>query len=145
VIRGKGRAAAIALVLGFALLCGCGKPVLRIADASLGDYYTDEEFKKLREEQRLEYCQELAEQDSMYREEIADARSAADRFASRASSAREAADSLARLAIAGSEGGDGPRAGGRLRSESPEPRRAEASPDQAAPSRQPAEARSRRG
>lgn len=96
--RGYGKAASIALLLGFGLLCGCGKPVLRIADASLGDYFTEEEYKKLREEQRLEYCQELAEQDSMYREEIAEARSSADRYAGRASSARVAADSLARLA-----------------------------------------------
>ncbi|MEK7315924.1 MAG: LysM peptidoglycan-binding domain-containing protein [Candidatus Eisenbacteria bacterium] len=96
--RGEGRVAAIALLLGFGLLGGCGKPVLRIADASLGDYFTAEEFKKLREDQRLEYCRELAEQDSMYREEIADARLAADRYVSRASSASAAADSLARLA-----------------------------------------------
>lgn len=95
---GQGRVAAIALLLGFGFLCGCGKPVLRIADASLGDYFTAEEFKNLREDQRLDYCRELAEQDSMYREEIADARSAADRYASRATSARAAADSLARLA-----------------------------------------------
>jgi nucleoid-associated protein YgaU len=49
---------------------GCGKPVLRIADASLGDYYTDKEFKKLSKEQRDDYCNELALQDSMYLEEI---------------------------------------------------------------------------
>ncbi len=96
--HGQGRVAAIALLLGFGFLCGCGKPVLRIADASLGDYFTAEEFKKLREDQRLDYCRELAEQDSMYREEIADARSAADRYSSRATSARATADSLARLA-----------------------------------------------
>ena len=39
---------------------GCGKPVLRVADASLGDYYTQEEYQKLRKEQREEYCRELA-------------------------------------------------------------------------------------
>ncbi|HET9950971.1 MAG TPA: LysM peptidoglycan-binding domain-containing protein [Candidatus Eisenbacteria bacterium] len=83
--------------LGF-LACGCGKPVLRVADASLGDYYTEKEFRKLSEEQRQDYCQELAEQDSIYREEIADARTAGDRFAGRAQAARAAADSLARLA-----------------------------------------------
>ena len=49
---------------------GCGKPVLRVADASLGDYYTDKEFKKLSKEQREDYCNELALQDSMYLEEI---------------------------------------------------------------------------
>jgi nucleoid-associated protein YgaU len=88
---------ALALVM-LAGGAGCGKPVLRIADASLGDYYTDKEFRKLREEQRLEYCQELADQDSIYREEIAEARYAADRFSSRATLARAVADSLARLA-----------------------------------------------
>jgi nucleoid-associated protein YgaU len=49
---------------------GCGKPVLRVADASLGDYYTDKEYRKLSQEQREEYCNELALQDSMYLEEI---------------------------------------------------------------------------
>lgn len=82
------------VMLGASAGAGCGKPVLRIADASLGDYYTDKEFRKLREEQRLEYCQELADQDSIYREEIAEARFAADRFAARAVAARAAADSL---------------------------------------------------
>ena len=86
----------LGLVIG--AIAGCGKPVLRIADASLGDYYTEKEFKKLREEQRLEYCEELAEQDSIYREEIADARSAAVRYERRSSASRAAADSLERLA-----------------------------------------------
>lgn len=95
---GHGATTAMIVVLGFGSLCGCGKPVLRIADASLGDYFTAKEYEKLREEQRLEYCQELAEQDSMYREEIADARSAAVRYAGRALGARAGADSLARLA-----------------------------------------------
>jgi nucleoid-associated protein YgaU len=87
----------IALGLGL-LACGCGKPVLRVADASLGDYYSAKEYRKLRKEQREEYCQELADQDSSYREEIADARSALDRFTLRAGRARAAADSLAALA-----------------------------------------------
>lgn len=69
-----------------------------MADASLGDYYTEKEYKKLREEQRLEYCRELAEQDSMYREEIAEAHAAASRFDRRARVARDAADSLSRFA-----------------------------------------------
>ncbi|HEU4725503.1 MAG TPA: LysM peptidoglycan-binding domain-containing protein [Candidatus Eisenbacteria bacterium] len=89
------RAIAAAAILAAA---GCGKPVLRVADASLGDYYTEKEFKKLREEQRLEYCESLAEQDSIYREEIADAKQAAERFARRAAAARAAADSLSRAA-----------------------------------------------
>ena len=49
---------------------GCGKPVLRVADASLGDYYTDKEFKKLSKEQMAEYCAELARQDSTYKAEM---------------------------------------------------------------------------
>jgi nucleoid-associated protein YgaU len=95
----RGLAATITIVAGFSLLTmGCGKPVLRVADASLGDYYTEKEYRKLSEEQRLEYCQELADQDSVYREEIADARGAGDRFSTRSQAARAAADSLARLA-----------------------------------------------
>ena len=89
-----------ALVFASAMIlfggAGCGKPVLRVADASLGDYYTEKEYRRLREEQRLEYCEELAEQDAIYREEIADARLAAERFAGCAAAARAAADTLGR-------------------------------------------------
>ena len=88
---------AAATGIGFASQ-GCGKPVLRVADASLGDYYTDKEFKRLREDQRREYCEELAEQDSMYREEIAEARQVAERYAHRSAQSRAAVDSLGRLA-----------------------------------------------
>jgi len=49
---------------------GCGKPVLRVADASLGDYYTDKEFRELSKEQMAEYCAELARQDSTYKAEM---------------------------------------------------------------------------
>lgn len=55
---------------------GCGKPVLRVADASLGDYYTEKEFKKLSKEQREEYCGELAEQRESYVGQIDDAQEA---------------------------------------------------------------------
>jgi LysM repeat protein len=61
--------AALFLVLA-ASTEGCGKPVLRVADASLGDYYSDKEFRKLNKEQRAEYCAELAKQDSLYKEEL---------------------------------------------------------------------------
>ena len=89
---------AISMAAGVGFLAfGCGKPVLRVADASLGDYYTEKEYRKLNDEQRADYCQELADQDSTYREEIAEARLAGDRFAGRARAARAAADSLARL------------------------------------------------
>ncbi len=63
------RAWAVAALFASAAL-GCGKPVLRIADASLGDYYTEKEFRKLSSEQREDYCNELALQDSLYLEEI---------------------------------------------------------------------------
>jgi nucleoid-associated protein YgaU len=97
--RGGRLAIALALSTGIGLVsAGCGKPVLRVADASLGDYYTDKEYKKLREDQRLEYCEELAEQDSIYREEIAEAREDAARYGARTAAARAAADSLSRLA-----------------------------------------------
>jgi nucleoid-associated protein YgaU len=49
---------------------GCGKPVLRVADASLGDYYSEKEFSRLSREQRDDYCNELAMQDSLYQDEI---------------------------------------------------------------------------
>lgn len=51
---------------------GCGKPVLRVADASLGDYYTKKEYQKLTKEQREEYCHDLANQRDMFRDEIRD-------------------------------------------------------------------------
>ncbi len=92
----------VRLALGAAVLAmaaaGCGKPVLRLADASLGDYYTEEEFQRLRDEQREEYCRELAEQDSIYRADIADARASAALDAARAARAGAEADSLLALA-----------------------------------------------
>jgi nucleoid-associated protein YgaU len=84
-----------------ALACsaaGCGKPVLRVADASLGDYYSDQEFKKLREDQRDEYCAELARQDSTYRAELLDAREALDALRARSRGLRVEGDSLFALA-----------------------------------------------
>ena len=55
---------------------GCGKPVLRVADASLGDYYTREEYQKLSKEQREEYCRELADQRELFQDAITDAKEA---------------------------------------------------------------------
>ena len=77
---------------------GCGTPVLRIADPSLGDYYTPEEFRKLREEQRDEYCADLARQDSSYVAAIADLSAAVSGIEARRASAAAEADSLGRLA-----------------------------------------------
>lgn len=73
---------------------GCGKPVLRLADASLGDYYTPEEFKHLSKEQRDEYCDELALQDSTYRGEIREAQDALAALALRREPLRREVDSL---------------------------------------------------
>ena len=88
-----------ALVVGLSG-AGCGKPVLRIADASLGDYYTDEEFKKLSRGQRDEYCAELARQDSAFKAELGETREALDALRSRSQSLRAEGDSLARIASA---------------------------------------------
>lgn len=73
---------------------GCGKPVLRLADASLGDYYTDKEFKKLSDEQREEYCRELANQREIYVAQIADAGEALDALERSAAAHRAETDSL---------------------------------------------------
>lgn len=89
------RAGAAAIALALALSgAGCGKPVLRVADASLGDYYTDQEFKKLRKDQRDEYCAELARQDSIYRTELLDGREALEALATRSRGLRAEGDSL---------------------------------------------------
>lgn len=79
---------------------GCGKPVLRLADASLGDYYTEKEFKKLTDEQRQEYCQELADQRETFESEIADAREALDALRLGTPSRRAEVDSLQNVAAA---------------------------------------------
>jgi nucleoid-associated protein YgaU len=89
--------ALVSLVLGTALFSGCGKPVLRLADPSLGDYYTDEEFKKLRQAERDEYCNELALQDSTYQDEIREARAALEALELRRDPLRREADSLGQL------------------------------------------------
>jgi nucleoid-associated protein YgaU len=74
---------------------GCGKPVLRVADASLGDYYTEEEYQKLSKEAREEYCNELALQDSLYRDEIRGAAEALEALRLRQGAMGREADSLA--------------------------------------------------
>jgi len=78
---------------------GCGKPVLRVADASLGDYYTDKEYRKLSHEQREEYCNELALQDSLYVDEIREASAELAQAEGRREPLRREVDSL--LAEAG--------------------------------------------
>lgn len=81
-------------VLSVLLAEGCGKPVLRVADPSLGDYYTDREFKKLRKEQRNEYCDEMAQQDSSYVAAIADLRETLAGIETRRTRLAEDLDSL---------------------------------------------------
>lgn len=73
---------------------GCGKPVLRLADASLGDYYTDKELKKLSDEQREEYCRELENQREIYVAQVADADEALDAIQLGAGARRTETDSL---------------------------------------------------
>lgn len=87
--------AALLLAVG-----GCGKPVLRLADASLGDYYTEKEFKKLTDEQRQDYCQELADQRETFESEITDARVAQDALRRGAAVRHAEADSLQNVAAA---------------------------------------------
>lgn len=71
-----GAARAFLAAVAIAGISGCGKPVLRVADASLGDYYTKEEYGKLSDEQREEYCTELANQRDLFLEQIASAEEA---------------------------------------------------------------------
>jgi len=77
---------------------GCGKPVLRVADASLGDYYSEKEYGKLSKEQREEYCGELAEQRENYRGQVADAEEALAAIKRRAGSRGAEVESLRAVA-----------------------------------------------
>ena len=58
------RIGTLLVAVGVVAIAGCGSSVDRTVDVSQGDYYTDEEFKKLSKDQRNEYCaaldQELA-------------------------------------------------------------------------------------
>ena len=71
--------AAIAL-LAFGLLgsTGCGKKVTRQADISAGDYYSEEEFNSLGDDQREQYCADLADELEGLSEATTKAESAAD-------------------------------------------------------------------
>ena len=86
--------AATALAILAAVVAGCGKPVLRVADASLGDYYTAKEYRKLSDEQREEYCQELSEQRDLFREQIEGAEEALDALHQTTGPLRAEVDSL---------------------------------------------------
>jgi nucleoid-associated protein YgaU len=86
--------ATTALAILAAVVAGCGKPVLRVADASLGDYYTAKEYRKLSDEQREEYCQELSEQRDLFREQIEGAEEALDALHQTTGPLRAEVDSL---------------------------------------------------
>ncbi len=51
---------ALALLLPTLVLTGCGKKAVRQVDVASGDYYTEEEFKWLSNDERDEYCEDLA-------------------------------------------------------------------------------------
>jgi nucleoid-associated protein YgaU len=114
------RRATAAFTILVAVVAGCGKPVLRIADASLGDYYTEKEYRKLSEEQRAEYCQELSEQRDLFKEQIEGAQEALDALHQTTGPLRAEVDSLTaraeelerRLAEAKAAGGTSSTKGG---------------------------------
>lgn len=97
-MRGAGSERGLVLAAALALAAaGCGKPVLRVADASLGDYYTEKEYRKLSDEQKAEYCRELKEQLSTYRYEVEDAREALAALEAKSLAHQAATDSLLAL------------------------------------------------
>jgi nucleoid-associated protein YgaU len=59
---------AAAVALAATVLSGCGRKVLRSADVASADYYSSEEFRHLSDEQREEYCGELAYEFELQRE-----------------------------------------------------------------------------
>jgi len=121
--------AATALAILAAVVAGCGKPVLRVADASLGDYYTAKEYRKLSDEQREEYCQELSEQRDLFREQIEGAEEALDALHQTTGPLRAEVDSLTaraeelerRLAEARAAGGTARSGGAKSGAASQEP------------------------
>ncbi len=50
---------ALVLLVALALVTGCGPQVTRMADPSDGDFYTEEEYQKLKKDQREAYCVDL--------------------------------------------------------------------------------------
>ena len=68
--------------------------MLRVADASLGDYYSEKEYNKLSKEQREEYCGELADQRETYLGQVADAEEALAAIKRRAGSRGAEVESL---------------------------------------------------
>jgi len=52
-------AIAMVLLVAGALVTGCAPGVTRMADPSDGDFYTEEEYQKLKKDQREAYCADL--------------------------------------------------------------------------------------
>ena len=77
---------------------GCGKPVLRVADASLGDYYSEKEYESLSKEQREEYCRDLANQRETFQDEIKEDQAALAILKAKAETQGRESDSLGTLA-----------------------------------------------
>ncbi len=50
---------ALVLLVAVALVTGCAPQVTRTADPSGGDFYTEEEYQKLKKDQREAYCADL--------------------------------------------------------------------------------------
>ena len=96
-MKRRAEALALAALLGITAT-GCGKPVLRVADASIGDYYTKREYQRLSKEQRQEYCRELAEQRESFRDQIGEAQASLQELLADATARNREADSLRALA-----------------------------------------------
>ena len=98
--RGLGRIAPAGWFTALVVLAGagCGKPVLRVADASLGDYYTEKEYQKLSKEQRDEYCRDLANQRETFQDEIREDEAVLATLRARADAHGRESDSLGMLA-----------------------------------------------
>lgn len=52
-------ATAMVLLVAVALVTGCAPKITRTADPSEGDYFTEEEYQKLKKDQREVYCADL--------------------------------------------------------------------------------------
>jgi len=50
---------ALVLLVAVALVTGCAPAITRTADPSEGDFYTEEEYQKLKKDQREAYCADL--------------------------------------------------------------------------------------
>jgi len=94
----NGAGAGIAAALVLLAAAGCGKPVLREADASLGDYYTAKEYQRLNKEQREEYCEDLANQRVTFQDEIQQDQAVLSALKAKADAQGRESDSLRALA-----------------------------------------------